>query len=243
MGESEQPGDSARARALAALRDVPVAELLERRAELQDAARAAGVSAEEIVATLNGRKENPRALAESERRTLCALLDHADFPGRDALRAQVPHARVVGYCPCGCATVKLAVNPQMAAPADVTSRVPGNELRVFDEGGTEAGGVILFVDDGYLSQLEIHTWFDPICPFPPSELLIPAVSAPMNSGSLVRLTRDIPEHGLAAGTEAKVQEERDPESDTYAVRVVDGRNRTLFYGSLPGDLLEPALGS
>jgi hypothetical protein len=50
----------------------------------------------------------PRPLDTQRRAVLVALLDRADFDGRDELLAQVDAAPVVGRCTCGCATVDLA---------------------------------------------------------------------------------------------------------------------------------------
>ncbi len=101
--------------AVQALLNTPAPELAAHRAELQAAAHAAGLSPDQIGRVLNTRAELPRPLLPEERATLLALLNYADFDGRDALLAQVDSARVDWYCGCGCATVTLTLDP--AAPS------------------------------------------------------------------------------------------------------------------------------
>ena len=156
--------------AVQALLNTPTPELAARRAELQAAAKAAGLSPNEIGEVLNSRPELPRPLLPEERATLLALLNYADFKGRDALVAQVDSARVTWYCGCGCATVNLSVDP--AAPsARKTYRPIPNEAVVVDPDGETIGGVIVFADGGYLSNLEIFWYEEPISPFPPLDRL------------------------------------------------------------------------
>lgn len=115
--------------------------------------------------------EPPRALLPEERATLLALLNHADFEGRDALVMQVDATRAVGACPCGCATVGLVVDPT-APSAGKTYRPIPNEAHVLGADGEVIGGVIVFTESGYLSTIEIYTYLgDPIATFPPLDKL------------------------------------------------------------------------
>jgi hypothetical protein len=99
-----------------------------------------------------------------------AILEHADFDGRDALIAQVDSAQVNSYCSCGCATVDLSVDRTRPAASHPAGPIP-NEATVLDADGEPVGGIIVFVDEGYLELLEIY-WFDePISPFPPPDRL------------------------------------------------------------------------
>jgi hypothetical protein len=82
--------------------------------------------------------EPPRPLRPEERAALLALLNHADFTGRDELLAQVDAVQVVGRCACGCATVDLAVDATPAAPS-VFSPIP-NEATVIGADGESIGG-------------------------------------------------------------------------------------------------------
>jgi hypothetical protein len=156
--------------AVQALLNTPAPELAARRAELQAAAQASGLSLDEISEVLNSRPELPRPLLPEERATLLALLNYADFKGRDALVEQVDSARVTWYCGCGCATVTLSVDS--AAPsACKTYRPIPNEAIIVDPKGETIGGVVVFADDGYLSQLRNFWHYEPISPFPPLDRL------------------------------------------------------------------------
>lgn len=78
---------------------------------------------------------------------------------------QLPHTTPGKGCPCGCATVDLEVDRTAAAPADVR----GDTVL---EAGCPGGGVLLFVQDGYLALLEIYSFLDaPLTTWPPPELL------------------------------------------------------------------------
>jgi hypothetical protein len=157
--------DDARRRAVRALRGASAAELAANRAELQEAAQAAGLTPAEIGEILNSRAELPRPLLPEERATLMAILTHADFDGRDALVTQARTAQVDSYCGCGCATVGLEVDRTTPPAVNARSPIP-NGAGVFDADGEEVGGIIVFLDDGYLCNLEIYSWDDPIAPFP-----------------------------------------------------------------------------
>jgi len=119
------------------------------------------------------RPEAPRPLHPSERATLLAVLEAADFDGRDALVAQVDSARVVARCPCGCATVDLVVDPD-APPAPTEASIVPNGAAVLGEDGDEIGGVLVLVDAGRLATLEVYSYGDPIAAFPPTDRLRPA---------------------------------------------------------------------
>jgi hypothetical protein len=101
-----------------------------------------------------------------ERATPLALLNYADFVGRDALVEQVDSARADWYCGCGCATVNLSVDPTVPSARKTYRPIP-NEAMVVELNGENIGGIIVFADDGYLSNLEIFWCDEPISPFPP----------------------------------------------------------------------------
>ena len=61
----------------------------------------------------------PRALTARERDALGYLLA-ADFPGVEALRRQATVATVTDGCACGCATIDLSVDSNLAPPAVAT---------------------------------------------------------------------------------------------------------------------------
>jgi|NGEPerStandDraft_6_1074524.scaffolds.fasta_scaffold30312_2 hypothetical protein len=115
-------------------------------------------------------RKSPRPLQPEERAALLALLNYADFDGRDALLDQVDTARVVGFCGCGCATVEIAVDAAPSATS-VAHPIP-NEAVVLDEDGDAIGGVLVFVREGYLASLEVYDFNGvPISPLPSTDRL------------------------------------------------------------------------
>ena len=159
---------SAKANAIAALINTPTEEFLAHRGEMSTA----GLTADEINAALAARPDLPRPLLPIERDVLLAILGYADFVGRDQLVEQVDSARVVGYCPCPCASIALEVSP--TAPESIGGGYPiRNEAQLLDASGESIGGVIVFTEGGYLSYLEIHTWDEDaaISPLPPLDRL------------------------------------------------------------------------
>jgi hypothetical protein len=102
---------------------------------------------------------------------LGAILSQADFAGRAALLDQVDTARVIGGCDCGCATVDLAV--EGAPPSHAIAYPIPNDATVLDAQGEIVGGMLVFVRDGYLAQLEVYGNDSPISPFPSVDRLRP----------------------------------------------------------------------
>lgn len=95
-----------------------------------------------------------RDLADRERKLLEFLLT-GGFPGRNELLRQSETVSTRGSsCDCGCPSFWLDPDKHLP-PAEVLERVP-----VGATGRDPAGnmvGVILFVDDGYLSELEVFS--------------------------------------------------------------------------------------
>jgi hypothetical protein len=95
-----------------------------------------------------------RPLNASERRLLDVLLTR-DFPGRDELRLQAQTVQTTGRsCGCGCPTFALVADRALP-PARV------KEHMVSDAHGNDPAGhpvgVLLFVKDGYLSEIEVYS--------------------------------------------------------------------------------------
>jgi hypothetical protein len=108
-----------------------------------------------------------------------AVLTQAEFQGRDALMAQVGGARATSGCDCGCATIDLSVDNSLPASVGDDGKprhgVLPNEATVVDGTGDVLGGLIIFVDAGYLSSAEIYSVSDePIADFPTIECIRPA---------------------------------------------------------------------
>ncbi|KXP12459.1 hypothetical protein AXK57_19415 [Tsukamurella pulmonis] len=103
-----------------------------------------------------------RLLTDRER----ALIDGAlsfDFPGVDELRAQVPTLRVNSdrFCPCGCGTVELVADRVLAPVSTAANPLPV-EAEMIGSGGHPLGGVIVFLDSGYLGSLEVYSFGGPL---------------------------------------------------------------------------------
>jgi hypothetical protein len=82
--------------------------------------------------------------------TLQALLA-GDDPVFTALREQIPFARAVSRCPCGCPSVGFEVD-RLSVPA-APSRISPIASGWYDD---QTHDVVLFTDDGYLSGLELN---------------------------------------------------------------------------------------
>ncbi|MFF8772461.1 hypothetical protein [Kitasatospora sp. NPDC015120] len=91
---------------------------------------------------------------------LDVLLD-GDDPIRLALRAQVPRLRVRERCRCGCGTAYFEVD---TAAVESAPSGPGTvvavEAQIHTEDGDCPGEVLVFVQAGYLSWLEVCSWSD-----------------------------------------------------------------------------------
>ena len=98
-----------------------------------------------------------------ERAVLDGLLAH-DFPGVGELREQLAGLRVAPGCDCGCGSIALVVTPGTPRSA-AASPVPVEGL-VTDQAGQQIGGVMLWLDDGRLASIEVHSWEGPM-PMPP----------------------------------------------------------------------------
>jgi hypothetical protein len=97
-----------------------------------------------------------RELTANERGILEFMLVDAEVPGGAALRAQIPHARVVDSDPSLPTWLYLRVTPDAPAadcpdgalPADVTVESPAGET---------TGFIIVWTKGGYLSAVE-YPW-------------------------------------------------------------------------------------
>jgi hypothetical protein len=87
-----------------------------------------------------------RALLPKEKALLEFLLS-VDFPGRDELREQLDHVKVIWTCDCGCGTVTLRLKDQVPRAA-VARYIPV-------EAHSKKVDVMLFVRDGQLFSLEL----------------------------------------------------------------------------------------
>jgi hypothetical protein len=93
---------------------------------------------------------------QSDQRALLDFLLSRDFPGRAELAQQAETVLTAGpSCSCGCPSFSLVPDRDLP-PAAVTYA----ERMVSDAHGTDPGGnavgVLLFTEDGYLSQVEVY---------------------------------------------------------------------------------------
>ena len=93
----------------------------------------------------------PRPLTRREREVLKFLVSQS-FRGHEELISQVPATRVAAQEPDG-ATISLVVDRSIGSPARVNFRIPVQAVGETRDG--EPCEILLFVDDGYLSAMEI----------------------------------------------------------------------------------------
>jgi len=111
---------------------------------------------------------DPRPPTKGERQLVEAMLTHVDEPESSALRAQLDVTEVRSGCPCGCGTIDFVLPEILPARSPRTGAGVLVEGDVLDESGNPVGGLLLFLDDGRLSDLEVWSVGDPL-PLPPVE--------------------------------------------------------------------------
>jgi hypothetical protein len=110
----------------------------------------------------------PRALSDHEAEVLAFLLS-VDDARLEPVRAQATSAVVTGMCACGCATVHLAVDRQRYPPANLCSPVVSTTTRLAEDEQADPSqtfGLLVFLDQGWLSQVEIWYIDEPPLEFP-----------------------------------------------------------------------------
>lgn len=102
----------------------------------------------------------PRSPDEGELAVLRFLVGH-DFPGAERLRADLDVIQVRPSCDCGCASIALippGVDPRVGAQSPA---VPAPlRIAVLSQDGELSGGMILWVSNGHLSDLEMYAYED-----------------------------------------------------------------------------------
>jgi hypothetical protein len=97
---------------------------------------------------------NTQPLNDEQRVLLNFLLDR-EFPGRAELAAQALSVATAGRsCSCGCPSFSLVADLSLP-PAVVDERMV-SDAHGTDPGGNEVG-VLLFTEDGYLSEVEVYS--------------------------------------------------------------------------------------
>jgi hypothetical protein len=121
-----------------------------------------------------------RPLTTTERALLDAMLEH-EFEGVAELRAQACRATASTGCECGCVTIDLHV-PDGVPVSSAAGPVPV-EGTVLDAGGEPLGGLLLFVEHGRLSGLEVHSFDEPLATMPaPGSVARGTASGPPDEG-------------------------------------------------------------
>ena len=96
----------------------------------------------------------PRPLTAREAETLRFMLSPAD-PRLVRLREQSRVAVVTGKCPCGCATIDLSVDRAKASAASGLCHAAINALTPKFDPVLGPRELIVFLDEGWLSSLEV----------------------------------------------------------------------------------------
>ena len=99
-----------------------------------------------------------RPLTTTERALLDVLLDD-EFAGAAELRVQARRATASTGCECGCVTIDLHVPDDVPVSAAGTAPVEGT---VVDADGEPIGAVLLYVEQGRLAGLEVHSLDEPL---------------------------------------------------------------------------------
>ena len=111
----------------------------------------------------------PRQLTPREAEVLDFMLS-VDDPRIEPLRAQRPTVVVTGMCTCGCASIDLAVDRQRSPAADICRQpisADFNSARANLADPNETYGLLIFLEEGWLSLLEIWWILKPPDEFPP----------------------------------------------------------------------------
>jgi hypothetical protein len=107
----------------------------------------------------------PRPLTDAETAITLRVLEMAGAPEMKKLQRQVAAAIATHPCSCPCPSVGLAVDKAKAEPIAYEGRF---DAEVY----YETGAVMVWVDDGWLSNLETWWWSDdPPREFPPLDAL------------------------------------------------------------------------
>lgn len=103
-------------------------------------------------------REKYRPPTSREREILNMLLS-VDAPGIEELRAQLPSARVARWS-CGCASFNIKVD-RSTAPQSRITRSPAVEAETRHRGDHQTAlDLLLWIDDGWLTGVELVDYVD-----------------------------------------------------------------------------------
>jgi hypothetical protein len=95
----------------------------------------------------------PRPLTDAEKSVTWSILSGAGVDELDVVRQQLEAAVATDQCDCGCPTIGIAVDAARARPTSYSGRPVA-------ETPWEHGSIMVWIDDGWLSNLEIYGWED-----------------------------------------------------------------------------------
>jgi hypothetical protein len=95
----------------------------------------------------------PRPLTTTEKALAWSLLHEAAAPELDVLAEQLEAAHATSKCECVCPTISMAVDASRARPV----RYSATPIATADYDG---GSIMVWIEDGWLSHLEIYWWTD-----------------------------------------------------------------------------------
>jgi hypothetical protein len=95
----------------------------------------------------------PRPLTATERAVAWNLLEGAGVAELNVLAEQLDAAHVTNECGCVCPTISMGIDPSHARPTSYS----GKPIATADY---EGGSIMVWVEDGWLSHLEIYWWSD-----------------------------------------------------------------------------------
>jgi hypothetical protein len=95
----------------------------------------------------------PRPLSATEEAVTWSLLEGAGVSEVDVLAEQLEAASARSRCECGCPTISMAVDASRAMPTSYS----GKPVATADYDG---GSIMVWIEDGWLSHLEIYWWSD-----------------------------------------------------------------------------------
>lgn len=117
-----------------------------------------------------------------------SLLEH-NFPGVEALRAQWRSATVHSSCGCGCGSFGFDIDSVDPGPGPGVEVVPV-DIEVVDETGEPIGGIAVLLRDGYLHDVDVHSFTDvPLSVPPPDRLALAPVEPELGDGVPMPLRR------------------------------------------------------
>ena len=117
----------------------------------------------------------PRELTAREGEILDFMLG-VDDPRVEPLREQRKSVVATGLCGCGCASIHLAVDRERHEPAAICRQPISADFDAAraDLGDKrEVGGLLVFLDEGWLSLLEVWWMEAPPAEFPPATAFHP----------------------------------------------------------------------